>query len=87
MKEMFLLKDESMTPRFELGDRIEVDTEADINNGDPVVALDDEGKVIMRRFFHKNDTYLFQPINTNYEPIVCTSPTIVGKVVRLYRTM
>lgn len=84
---IYTVEDASMQPRFEVGDCVEVDLEAEINDGDIVVAVIEDGRTILRKM--KNDRegiYIFTPLNNDYEPIISTRPIIVGRAVRLYRS-
>ncbi len=55
-------------------------------NGDNVIAVVD-GKIIIRKFYKKNNRIILNPTNKNYEPIVfdhIADFKIVGKVIGVY---
>ena len=67
------------------GDVIIVDKAAYVKNSDIVVALiEDEATV--KRFFKEPGHIRLQPENDQYEPILVTDVSILGKVISLVRS-
>ena len=54
-------------------------------NGDIVVAMDEENQVTIKRFFRENDYIRLQPENDYMLPIILKNATILGKAIGLYR--
>ena len=84
---VFRMKDNSMAPDVKEGDEIQVDTRAEVKDGDLVVALIEDGRTILRKMKQQKDgEYIFTPINARqYEPIFSNRPLFIGRAVRLYR--
>ena len=55
------------------------------NNGDIVVAINDDNEVTIKRFYKENNHFRLQPENDTMEPIILNSVTILGKLIGLYR--
>jgi len=55
------------------------------NNGEIVVAMNDENEVTLKRFFKEKDYIRLQPENDYMEPIILKNATILGKAIGLYR--
>ena len=55
------------------------------NNGDIVVALNDENEVTLKRFYKEKDYFRLQPENDFMTPIILKNVTILGKAIGLYR--
>lgn len=55
------------------------------NNGDIVVAMNDNNEVTLKRFYKEKDHFRLQPENDTMDPIILKSVTILGKLVGLYR--
>ena len=55
------------------------------NNGDIVVAMNDNNEVTLKRFYKEKDHFRLQPENDTMEPIILNSVTILGKLIGLYR--
>lgn len=55
------------------------------NNGEIVVAMNENNEVTVKRFFKEKDHIRLQPENDALEPIILNDCTILGKVVALYR--
>lgn len=55
------------------------------NNGDIVVAMNEDDEVTLKRFFKEKDHIRLQPENDNMEPIILQECTILGKAIGLYR--
>ena len=66
------------------GDYIVVNQQANVHNGDIIVALIDDSATV-KRFFKENGIYRLQPENPNMHPIYVKELTIVGEVVSLFR--
>ena len=54
-------------------------------NGDIVVAMDEENQVTIKRFFRENDYIRLQPENDYMLPIILKKASILGKAIGLYR--
>ena len=66
------------------GDNILVQKDADIQNGDIVVALIDDSATV--KTFYKEDDYIrLQPENDKLEPIIVSDCEILGKVFGVFR--
>ena len=57
------------------------------NNGEIVVAMNDENEVTVKTFYKEKDHIRLQPENDYLEPIILNNVKILGKVVGLYRKM
>lgn len=55
------------------------------NNGDIVVAMNDENEVTLKRYFIEKDHIRLQPENDTMDPIILEDCTILGKATGLYR--
>ena len=55
------------------------------NNGDIVVAMNDENEVTLKRFYKEKNHFRLQPENDSMSPIILDSVTILGKLIGLYR--
>lgn len=55
------------------------------NNGEIVVAMNEDNEVTLKRFFKEKDHFRLQPENDNLEPIILKNVTILGKAIGLYR--
>ncbi len=55
------------------------------NNGEIVVAMDDENQVTLKRFYKENGYFRLQPENDTMAPIILKNVTILGKAIGLYR--
>ena len=55
------------------------------NNGEIVVAMNEDNEVTVKRFYKEKDHIRLQPENDTLEPIILNNCTILGKVVALYR--
>ncbi len=56
-------------------------------NGDIVVAMNEDNEVTVKTFYKEKDHIRLQPENDSFEPIILNNVTILGKVVGLYRKM
>ena len=57
------------------------------NNGEIVVAMNENNEVTVKTFYKEKDHIRLQPENDALEPILLNNATILGKVVGLYRKM
>ena len=55
------------------------------NNGDIVVAMNDDNEVTLKRFYKEKDHFRLQPENDTMDPIILNNVTILGKLVGLFR--
>lgn len=54
-------------------------------NGDIVVAMNNENEVTLKTFYKEKDHIRLQPENDYLEPIILENVTIIGKAIGLYR--
>ena len=66
------------------GDNILVEKDADIQNGDMVVALIDDSATV-KTFYKEEDYIRLQPENDKLEPIIVSDCEILGKVFGVFR--
>ena len=57
------------------------------NNGEIVVAMNDDNEVTIKRFYKENNHFRLQPENDYMDPIILDNVTILGKLVGLYRAL
>ena len=90
--ELFGLKidDDSMKPRFSVGDIVIVKRQTTVEDGDYVVVCIDDGRNMIRQFYRSNFGVKFIPMNPSYDPEFYTNKEvkslpvrIIGKVVEL----
>lgn len=55
------------------------------NNGEIVVALDDNNSVTLKRFYKEKGHIRLQPENSTMKPIILNNVSILGKAIGLYR--
>ncbi|HOZ54210.1 MAG TPA: transcriptional repressor LexA [Bacilli bacterium] len=55
------------------------------NNGDIVVAMNEENEVTLKRFYKEKNHIRLQPENDTMSPIILEECTILGKAIGLYR--
>lgn len=67
------------------GDIVIVKKQNTANNGEIVVAMNDNNEVTLKRFFKESDHIRLQPENDYLEPIILKNCTILGKAIGLYR--
>ncbi|MCG7317438.1 MULTISPECIES: transcriptional repressor LexA [Brevibacillus] len=67
------------------GDYVIVRQQNVANNGDIVVAMTEEDEATVKRFFKEKTHFRLQPENSQLEPIILDSVTILGKVIGVYR--
>ncbi|PWM30915.1 MAG: transcriptional repressor LexA, partial [Coriobacteriia bacterium] len=68
------------------GDYIVVKQQSDAHNGEIIVALIDDSATV-KTFYREKDRIRLQPENDTMEPIYADSPTIIGKVTALIRSV
>ena len=57
------------------------------NNGDIVVAMNEDNEVTLKRFFKEKNYFRLQPENDMMLPIILNNVTILGKAIGLYRKL
>lgn len=62
------------------GDYVLIEEDPEINNGDIVVALLENGLATLKRFFKEETRVRLEPANSKMAPIFATNVTIQGKV-------
>ena len=67
------------------GDILIVERKNTANNGDTVVAMNDNNEVTVKTFYKENGYFRLQPENDTMEPIILKNVTILGKAIGLYR--
>jgi len=67
------------------GDYVVVEEQEEVNNGDIVVALLENGLATLKKFFKEATRIRLQPANSSMEPIYVRNVKIQGKVVGLIR--
>ena len=67
------------------GDYVVIEETSDVNNGDIVVALLDNGLATLKRFYREVTRVRLEPANSNMSPIYATNVRIQGRVVGLIR--
>jgi repressor LexA len=67
------------------GDFVVIEETQDVNNGDIVVALLDNGLATLKRFYKEVTRVRLEPANANMSPIYATNVQIQGRVVGLIR--
>ncbi|MBQ4262685.1 MAG: transcriptional repressor LexA [Bacilli bacterium] len=68
-------------------DIVIVERKETANNGEIVVALDDNNSVTLKRFYKEKGYFRLQPENSTMEPIILSNVSILGKAIGLYRKM
>ncbi|USS87341.1 transcriptional repressor LexA [Fructilactobacillus hinvesii] len=68
------------------GDQVIVKRQPNAENGEIVIAMNDEGEATCKRFYKESDHFRLQPENDTMAPIILNNCTILGKVVGLYRS-
>ena len=87
-KEVFVLKvdGESMINKGIFSDDIVIIERCEsANNGDMVVAMNDDNEVTLKTFYKEKGYFRLQPENDTMEPIILNNVTILGKAIGLYR--
>jgi len=67
------------------GDYVVIEETAEVNNGDIVVALLDNGLATLKRFYKEVTRVRLEPANATMSPIYATNVQIQGRVVGLIR--
>ncbi|MDQ3009007.1 MAG: transcriptional repressor LexA [bacterium] len=67
------------------GDYVVIEETQDVNNGDIVVALLDNGLATLKRFYKEVTRVRLEPANSAMSPIYATNVQIQGRVVGLIR--
>lgn len=57
------------------------------NNGEIVVAMNDDNEVTLKRFYKEKNYIRLQPENDYMAPIILPNVTILGKAIGLYRQL
>ena len=87
-KEVFVFKidDESMVNKGIISnDFVIVERCESADNGDMVVAMNNDNEVTLKTFYKEKGYFRLQPENDTMEPIILNSVTILGKAIGLYR--
>jgi len=69
------------------GDILVVERKNTANNGETVVAMNDDNEVTVKTFYKEKNQIRLQPENDTMDPIILKECTILGKVVGLYRKL
>jgi repressor LexA len=67
------------------GDYVIVRQQSSANNGDIVVAMNEDDEATVKTFYKEKDHIRLQPENASMEPIRLNQVTILGKVIGLFR--
>ena len=67
------------------GDILIVERKNTANNGETVVAMNDDNEVTVKTFYKEKDHIRLQPENDTMDPIILKNCTILGKAIGLYR--
>ncbi len=67
------------------GDILIVERKNTAQNGDTVVAMNENNEVTVKTFYKENGYFRLQPENDTMEPIILKEVTILGKAIGLYR--
>lgn len=80
------VKGESMIEdHIDDGDYVVIEETQEVNNGDIVVALLDNGLATLKRYYKEVTRIRLEPANANMSPIYATNVQIQGRVVGLIR--
>lgn len=83
---MLTIRGESMINAGILnGDKVIIRKQNSADNGDIVIAMNDQDEATCKRFYKEKDHYRLQPENDTMAPIILNQVTILGKVIGLYR--
>lgn len=69
------------------GDYVIVRQQSSANNGDIVVAMNEQDEATVKTFYKEKDHIRLQPENSSMEPIRLSHVTILGKVIGLFRSL
>lgn len=67
------------------GDILVVQRQNTANNGDTVIAMNNNNEVTVKTFYKEDGYFRLQPENDTMEPIILKEVTILGKAIGLYR--
>ncbi len=67
------------------GDILIVERQNTANNGDTVVAMNNDNEVTVKTFYKEDGYFRLQPENDTMAPIILKNVTILGKAIGLYR--
>jgi repressor LexA len=67
------------------GDIVVVQKQNNAENGETVVALNEDNEATVKTYYKEKDYIRLQPENDTMEPIILRNCTILGKVIGLYR--
>jgi repressor LexA len=67
------------------GDYVVIEETAEVNNGDIVIALLDNGLATLKRYYKEVTRIRLEPANSSMSPIYATNVKIQGRVVGLIR--
>jgi repressor LexA len=87
-KEVFTLKvsgDSMINAGIYDGDIAIIQRQNTANNGDIVVAMNNENEVTLKRFYKERNYFRLQPENDKLDPIIVDNVTILGKPIGLFR--
>ncbi|WP_290034140.1 transcriptional repressor LexA [Ligilactobacillus cholophilus] len=83
---MLTIRGESMINAGILNDdKVIVRKQTFADNGDIVIAMNNQNEATCKRFFKEKNHYRLQPENDMMDPIILNHVTILGKVIGLYR--
>lgn len=83
---MLTIRGESMINAGILnGDKVIVRKQSSANNGEIVIAMNEDNEATCKRFYKEADHYRLQPENDTMAPIILNQVSILGQVVGLYR--
>ena len=68
-------------------DIVIVKKQKNANNGEIVVAMNDENEVTLKRFYKEKNYIRLQPENDTMDPIILNNVSILGKAIGLYRSI
>ncbi|MDD2238260.1 MAG: transcriptional repressor LexA [Bacilli bacterium] len=68
-------------------DIVIVQKQKEAQNGDIVVAMNEENEVTLKTFYKEKNYIRLQPENDHLEPIILNNVTIIGKAIGLYRKL
>ena len=69
------------------GDILIVEKRNTAQNGETVVAMNNNNEATVKTFYKEKDHFRLQPENDTMEPIILKEVTILGKVIGLYRKL
>ena len=87
-KEIFTLRvsgDSMVNAGIHDNDIVIVERKNTANNGEIVVAMNDENEVTLKTFYKEKGYIRLQPENDFMAPIILKNATIIGKAIGLYR--